>query len=261
MFEMENRKEPVIGIVGGMGPQAGAALFNSILQHTKAATDQEHYSVILMSFPGRIADRTAFLEGNTRSNPAYPIAEVLRQLEKAGATVAGIACNTSYCQGIYEVILAELDRTDTRISLVNMPDATCASIRERYPAISRVGIMVTNGTYRSGIYREALLRRGYDVVSPGRRLQEEVIHPLIYDPIFGLKATPNIVSPQARLLAAKAMDFFYHNGAELVLLGCTDLSILQTEGILRGIPVADSTDALAVALIRKAKVYGTEIRL
>ncbi|MEQ9659939.1 MAG: hypothetical protein RLO00_17505, partial [Fulvivirga sp.] len=63
---MEHR---TIGIVGGMGPQAGVTLHEAIVRHTSAITDQEHLSVILMTFPRAIQDRTKFLCGLTKENP------------------------------------------------------------------------------------------------------------------------------------------------------------------------------------------------
>src|SRR6187402_3337971 len=107
---MEHNK--VIGIVGGMGPQAGAALFNDILRQTNAMTDQQHLSTILMSFPGDIADRTAFLEGEPVVNPAFVIAQVIKKLENAGAEIIGMACNTSHAPEIYDVVTEQLSRMD-----------------------------------------------------------------------------------------------------------------------------------------------------
>jgi len=131
---MEPEFDPVIGIVGGMGPQAGLALFNSIMRQTNAATDQQHLSTILMSFPRHIVDRTAFLEGVTDINPGFSIAAVIQKLERAGASIAGISCNTSHCPRIFEIIVRELRKQNSSIQLLNMPLETCACIRERYPS-------------------------------------------------------------------------------------------------------------------------------
>src|SRR5690349_15710985 len=86
----------VIGIVGGVGPEAGGILYQYITMYTSASCDQEHLSVILMSFPKYIADRTDFIKGKTAANPACEIAAVIRKLYMAGARIMGIACNTSH---------------------------------------------------------------------------------------------------------------------------------------------------------------------
>ena len=102
--------QKTIGIVGGMGPHSGTALFNLILDNTPARADQEYPSMLLASFPGAIPDRTLFLTGEEKTNPAYGIAGMIGKLYQAGATVIGIACNTAYSPAIYDVILTELQR-------------------------------------------------------------------------------------------------------------------------------------------------------
>jgi aspartate racemase len=246
---MEKR---VIGIVGGMGPQAGLALFDSVIRCTNAVTDQQHIPVIMISFPGKIADRTMFLEGAGVVNPAFSIAAVIRQLETAGAEVVGIACNTAYSPRIYNVILSELDKVGSGVKLAHMPSETCRFIRETYPSVRRIGIMSTNGTYRSRIYEDTLKEQGYDVIVPDAEFQENVIHRMIYDPDFGIKANPDRISDEVQLLKEQALDYFRMRNAQALLLGCTELSLLEKELKCQDLIVIDSCEGLARGLIREA---------
>ena len=252
---VHREKEIVIGVVGGMGPQAGIALLNSILCHTDAMTDQQHLSTISMSFPSHIVDRTAFLEGKEGCNPAYAIARIVRKLEKAGASVAGIACNTSHAPEIYNVILAELERSGSHVKLLNMPLETCACIRKNYPHVRRVGVMTTNGTYKSGVYRKLLTGWGYDVIIPDAKFQDGVIHKMVYDPEFGLKANPTGIAPEVKALADTALDFFRRERVDAIILGCTELSLLLPGEIAEDLLIIDSTESLAKALIREATIF------
>jgi aspartate racemase len=86
----------MIGIVGGVGPLAGLDIFKKIIEETVATKDQEHVPVVLSSQPHRIADRTAFLLGKENQNPAIALKDILLELDKAGARVAAIPCNTSH---------------------------------------------------------------------------------------------------------------------------------------------------------------------
>lgn len=249
---MDLSQDNVIGIVGGMGPQAGLALYNSILSQTKAGCDQEHLSAILMSFPSHLGDRTAFLEGKTAVNPAFTIAGIIGLLEKAGARIAGIACNTSHAPPIYDVIREELDRINSSILLLNMPYETCRYVKDEHPAVRRIGLMATNGTYRSGIYSRELYNLGLEAVLPDVQFQNDVIHRMIYDPVFGLKSTPAGVDRRAGLLAERALHYFKKKGADVIILGCTDLSLLQWGAARMDMLIVDSNEAMARALIRKA---------
>jgi aspartate racemase len=244
----------IIGIVGGMGPKAGISLLDRIVVHTPARSDQQHLPVLLLSFPGHIPDRTAYLEGRTQQNPAFPIAHMLQILEQAGATVGGIACNTSHAPGIYNVILHQLRRTDCRIKLLHMPMETCLSLKKNHPGAKRVGLLTTNGTYRSGLYKKILLEMGFEVIDPGLNFQTQVIHKMIYDQDFGLKARPREPSKEAISLYAKASRFFLDKRSDALILGCTDIPLSLAETTSNGIPVIDSTDTLAKALIRESLV-------
>jgi aspartate racemase len=249
---MRISKENIIGIVGGMGPQAGVTLFDSIVCNTIATSDQQHLPVMLMSFPRHIVDRTAFLEGSTSINPAYSIVEVIRKMESAGANIVGIACNTAYAPGIYHVIQEELYKVNSAVSLLHMPIETCRWIKEHFPHARRIGVMSTNGTYKAAIYKNLLHDWGYDVVVPDPVFQDEVIHRMIYDEEFGIKSNGDGIKPAVTSLLEKALDFFSENAADAIVLGCTDLSWAFREKTMKGIPVIDSTEVLAKALIREA---------
>lgn len=245
----------IIGIAGGMGPEAGLSLFNSILAHTPAGTDQEHIPVVLISFPGQITDRTAFLEGKTDINPAYSVAAVIRKLELAGANVAGIACNTIYAPRIFDVLLQELDRLKCRVKLLHMPMETCHYLKTHYPYAKRIGVLSTNGTYRSGIYRDLLERQGYEVIMPDAEFQHEVVHRMIYDRQFGMKANPGNISSESKALMARAVSLLKKQQAEVIILGCTELPMmLAGKRSVEGITILSSVEAMALALIREAAV-------
>ena len=255
---MKHGKDKIIGIVGGMGPQAGVALLESITRFTEAATDQEHLPAILMSFPGWITDRTAFLEGHVNSNPAYTIAGIIKKLESAGAEVIGIACNTSHAPRIYNVVMDELQNSGSKARLVNMPYETCKHIKDNYPQASRVGVMCTNGTYRSGIYRDLLRNMGFEAVIPDQSFQNDVIHRMVYDPEFGIKSNTGGITKQVRSLMREALAFFEESDTDALILGCTEFSLIpsgsdEASAGEANMIIADSTEILAKSLIREAR--------
>jgi len=241
-----------IGIAGGMGPHSGTALFDLILDSTHARLDQDYPSIILVSFPKSIPDRTLYLIGEEKINPAYQISAMIEKLYTAGAEVIGIACNTAHAPAIYDVILRELDRKNIDVEMVDMLQETCRSIRIRYPGAKRVGIMATNGTYRSGVYRELLAGMGYEAIIPDPVFQDSVIHKMIYDPDFGIKSCPTKIRDEVYALADRAVEFFEQHNADAIVIGCTELSLLYREEAVRGIPLVDSLRSLAHALIRQA---------
>jgi len=243
-------KSKVIGIAGGMGPKSGLLLFDYIMKHTKANRDQDHLPVILMSFPEQIQDRTEFLEGKVDQNPAYAIGKLITNLSQAGADVIGIPCNTSHTSTIFNVIEEELRHSNTRVQLLNMPLEVIHYLEKDYKQYQRIGVLSTNGTYHSQLYQKPLENAGFIPVVPDPEFQDQVVHRLIYDPDFGLKAHTERITEKAKEYVERIQAYFLERNAELLIFGCTELSMLYHMDMK--IPFLDSTEVLAKALIREA---------
>lgn len=249
---MVNINNQIIGIIGGMGPQAGAALFNRITCNTHAIKDQDHLSIILASFPRNIVDRTLFLDAETAVNPALHILKVIESLESWGVSVAGIACNTCYSPPIYDVIVEQLNKRNSDITLLHMPYETCSYLKQNFSAAKRIGVMTTNGTYKSGVYKTLLECMSLEVVLPDFKFQSNIIHRIIYDPEIGIKSNPNRITKKARFLINQALKFFKMNNVDAIILGCTELSIALPQQTISGMVIIDSVDVFANALIKEA---------
>lgn len=246
------QKPKVIGIVGGMGPEAGYALGTRILQNTPAQTDQQHLPVVLMSFPESIGDRSAFLSGDILQNPAYEIVKIILKLERSGAEVVGLACNTAHASKIYNLVLHELAQMESQVQVLNMPIETCEFIRKKHPEIRRIGLMTSNGTYHAGIYKELLRELKYEIIVPELPFQQKVIHRMIYDPNFGIKANPGKTTQEVLELLNRAIGFFRNRSTELIILGCTELPLVLPQSEIEGMLIINSLDTLAKALVREA---------
>ncbi len=246
---MDNEK--VIGIVGGAGPFAGLDLLTKTLEQTAAGKDQDHLTIASLSKPNRISDRTEYLLGKTAVNPAYEIADQLLLLEKIGAQVAGIPCNTAHAPPIFNVILDQLKTVGSQIKFLNMIAEVARFLEENHPKIKRVGILSTTGTNKSRVYSIILEPAEFEVIFPEQDLQELVIHQAIYHPEYGIKACGR-ATEQAKENLRIGCRFLQEAGAEAVILGCTEIPLAIREKRLGQMLVIDPTLILARALIREA---------
>lgn len=245
----------MIGIVGGVGPYAGTDLLTKVFNNTLANSDQEHLDALLLSMPSIIEDRTEFLIGNVKVSPAFAIVKVLLKLEKAGATIAGIPCNTAHSEKIFKVIQHELKRAKSQIKLLNMIDETVLFIASNYPNVSKIGVLSTTGTYKSKLYASSLTSKGYDVIVPPLDMQEDLIHPAIYHKTYGIKTISNPIHPQARENLLLGISYLKEQGAEIAILGCTEIPIAITESKVNDVITVDPTNILARALIHKSNSH------
>lgn len=232
-----------------MGPYAGLELVKNIFDHTLADTDQAHLDVLLLSLPASIADRTEYLLGKNPENPGIQIAEVIRRLEEAGATVVGIPCNTAHADEIFTVTTQNLRQMGSAIRVLSLIDAAVNSVLARFPAISRIGVLSTTGTQRVGIYTRALKNAGLQVIEIDAGMQDESIHPAIVDAVYGIKAQSNPVTARARQDLLSGIRQLKSQGAELVIKGCTEINLAIPETEIEGMPLIDPSVCLARALI------------
>lgn len=236
-------KRGIIGILGGMGPDATAAFFSMIVRLDLAPTDQEHLHVMVDSNTS-IPDRTAHLLG---SGPD-PLPEMLasaRRLSAAGADVAGMPCMTAHA------FLPRL-RNHTTLRLLSAFEETYAAL-DRFPApIRKLGILGTIGTRRTGLFETAMPDR--EILWPSEELHRSKVMEAIYGK-HGIKAG-NLGREPHELLMEAAADLIEH-GAEAIVGGCTEVPLVLSQRDF-DIPFIDPMEYLARGLIAAARVIEKE---
>jgi aspartate racemase len=242
-------QKPLVGILGGMGPQAGLDLAGKLIALTHAPCEQDHIPFVLFSIPGELPDRSAFLRGDAVANPGYAIAEQLGKMSALGVTIAVIACNTAHASPILDPALKLLRERGVELAVLHLVHETVTHIRDQHPGIRKVGVLGTHGTYRSNLYGQALADAGLLAVLPESVVREEMIHAAIYAPGFGLKTCPGVVTEKARELVISAIRHVREQGAEAVILGCTELPLAIVGEQIDGIPVFDPAAIIARKII------------
>jgi aspartate racemase len=248
-----NRNKLII-IGGGVGPLAGLHLHRLIIENTpEAARDQDHLRVLHCCLPDLVPDRTEALLGGTPEQPAMGMARVIKAALKTAQeldcrSVIGIPCNTFHAPPIWQAFLDALGNEKGRFSVKNMVEETVQDICLRFPRPgTRVGLLSTTGTRRSGIFSHALEAAGMVPLEVPAE-EQDLVHQAIYDPRWGLKATTE-PSIEAREVMTAAVEMLIATGAEAVILGCTELPLALPDPVLRDIPLVDPMRVLAGRLI------------
>lgn len=249
MIIMQN--ETMIGIVGGVGPYAGVDLMEKILDQTEARSDQEHLSIALISLPGRIEERTAFLLGETDNNPAEVVFEIVVKLEQIGAGIVGIPCNTMHSPRIFDLLLKKMKDTKSNVKLIHMINEVAEFIQTNHPKIKNLGLLCTTGTYKTRVYSDCLEPRGFNVIVPDEASQENLVQNAVFDRTYGIKAQSNPVTKDAKAKLLQAIHYLEQQGAEAIILGCTEIPLAITDKKIGSAIIIDPTLILARALIRR----------
>jgi len=227
--------EKVIGILGGMGPEATLDLFSKIIASTPAARDQDHLRVVIDSNP-KVPDRTAaILKGGQSPVPAMQAG--IKALKRAGADFVVIPCVSAH------FFLDELQR-EAALPILSMFDVAAEHIRQHHAHIRKIGMLATTGTLQGGRFRERLLAAGIESLTPAGPDQERVMLA-----IYEVKGAPGGRSRAA--IAAEIRDIatrLIQRGAQGVLAGCTEIPLVLRPGDLN-VPMFDTLTLLARAAI------------
>lgn len=237
----------MIGIAGGVGPLAGLDLVKKIIEETNATRDQDHIDVLLSSQPRRIADRTAYLLGQEKTNPAFALADIIIELERAGASAAAIPCNTAHAPSIFNAIKEELKYNSSKIKLFHLVEETAKFINTNFQN-HKVGILSTTGTRNTKLYHHILAQYNLQSIDPDDALQEQV-HAAIYNEEYGIKASSSPVTNRAHDTLVHAISELKENGAQIIVLACTELPLALKEKSYFSLPIIDPNQILARALI------------
>lgn len=216
----------ILGVIGGLGPMATARFMEMVIQMTDASCDQEHLEMIIHNCP-QIPDRTAYILGKSDKDPAPLMIRAGRALAGEGASCIAIPCITAHyfhrelSDGIGIPIINAI--TETGHELIRS-------------GARRIGIMATDGTIRSGIFQKELEEMGLEIVLP-----DEVNQKYIMDVIYKNIKSGQPVDMERFDAARKNLK---EQGAQILILGCTELSLVDKER-LPGKGYLDAMEVLA----------------
>jgi aspartate racemase len=233
-------KEGIIGILGGMGPEATLYLFQKIIKNTKAMRDQDHLRILIDNNP-KIPDRTPAIVGRGE-NPVPMLIEVAKNLERAGADFIVIPCVSAH------YFINQL-REGITIPIISILDEVAGALEKYLPDIKQVGLIATTGTLKAGLFQDRLREMGVEILVPFPKEQENLVMSAIYGK-SGIKAGRlSLENKQKILMAAEAL---IKKGAQGIIGGCTEVPLVVNQTDIE-VPFFDSLNILALSAIRIAK--------
>lgn len=197
-----------LGIIGGMGPEATVDFYHRIIKHTVANKDQDHIDIVILNHAS-IIDRTYALQNGKKQKLLNYINEDIKIMEQLNVKNIAIPCNT--CHTILDKI-----QSGTNIPIINMIEETVKYIDENRKKYKKIGIMATDGTILSGMYQNFFDSYNLCLHAPHKEIQAQIMD-IIYKDVKA-KGVYDVEKFQ------KILTYFFQNGCDHVILGCTELS-------------------------------------
>lgn len=224
-----------IGVLGGLGPMATVYFQSLLVDHTYAPTDQDHIDLIVIN-RATTPDRSSYILDKTKESPLQYLIEDAKKLEHAGCDALVMVCNTAHY--FYDDIVKEVN-----IPFINMVEESVKEALRR--GKKSLGLMTTTGTKKAELYQKLCDKYKLKYILSSDEIEDKIMT-IIYDEI---KAT----KPVDMNLFSEIIDYFKVKGADSILLGCTELSILCGEKMLDKDFFIDSSLVLAQRTIEFAQ--------
>ncbi|MBN2422062.1 aspartate/glutamate racemase family protein [Candidatus Woesearchaeota archaeon] len=224
----------IIGILGGLGPEATNLLYEKIIKYTKAEKDQDHIPVLIYSNP-KIHDRMDYNKKTSQKLIINDLISSAKQLEKNKVSFILIPCNTAH----YWI---EEMKKKLKTSVIDMIAETLNYVIKKYRC-RKIGLLARTGTVNMGLFQKYCNRYNIELILPDEKEQE-----LTETIVRKIKA--GNYSKKDTLKIKKIIKNLENQGAKKILLGCTELPLL-----FKQLPkkLIDPMDILAVTAIKKCR--------
>lgn len=231
-------KKQIIGILGGMGPQASAHLLdlfiNLSISEFGAKNDNDFPEILLdsVSVPDFISSV------NNRKISLKILKERVIFLNKIRPSCMAIACNTAH------ILLSDLQSV-SKAPFISMVEEVSKAVCKN--GIKKVGILGTPMTIKEKLYETNLDKFGIESIIPvGAELG--ALEKIIRNVIAGL------ASNKDKIIISSIANNLVKRGAQGIILGCSELPLIFPKK--QNFPVFNSLEILAMALLKKVGVKG-----
>jgi aspartate racemase len=226
-----------IGILGGTSPESTVTYYRRITrEYTRRFGDHGYPEILIYSVTfQRFID---WMRSGDWKALAGAVAEGLCALSDAGAELGLIATNTLH--RVFDEVAASVP-----IPLISILDVVSDRLNEL--GCQHAALLGTKITMSSSFYPEHLSRRGIETVVP-TTAEQDAINRAIFDEL-----SRGLITPESKALLAAVADRLIEDGADAVVLGCTELPLLiEQDDLPVPVPVLDTTILHADAALEAA---------
>lgn len=214
----------VIGMIGGMSWESTVTYYKIINETIKKQLGGFHSAKILL-YSVDFYEIEKYQSHEEWDKSAELLADIAEGLEKAGADFIVICTNTMH------KVVPEIKKRIS-IPVIHIAEATAETLKEN--GIQKVGLLGTKYTMMQDFYKEKIINTGVEIFIPDET-DIEVINAIIYDELC-----KGIVKESSRRKYLEIIDKLAKQGAEGVILGCTEIGLLVRQEDTN-IPVFDTT--------------------
>lgn len=214
-----------LGIIGGMSPESTISYYRQINRHINQAQGGNHSAPLLLDSL-EFAHIVQLQQTGNWQAAGECLAHSAQKLQTMGAEGILLATNTMH--KVADQIMKAI-----HIPFLHIIDATAQAIHAAQ--LEHVALLGTRLTMQDNFYRAALKDRGVQAITPNETQQAE-IHRIIFEELCRGQCLP-----RAKAYYLEVIDDLAQQGAQGVILGCTEIGLLLSSADSH-LPLFDTTD-------------------
>ncbi|MGI9234447.1 MAG: aspartate/glutamate racemase family protein [Woeseiaceae bacterium] len=222
----------LVGVIGGMGPEATVDFMSRVIAATPAEADQDHIRMLVDHNP-RIPSRQSAMR-REGEDPGMVLASIAARLEAGGADFIVMPCNLAHAW-------ASEIRSALTIPFVSIVDET-VSRALHHKQSDAIGLLTTPGCFSAGLYQDALAGHELVLQSP-----DELAATMRFVARIKAGDKSDDVAQGLRGLAGNLLS----KGAQCLIAACTEFPLVLDAAMFE-VPFISSTDVLAEATVALA---------
>jgi aspartate racemase len=235
-----NHSSKSIGIIGGMSWESSLLYYKAINEGIRQSLGGLHSARIILNSLDFAAIESLQHAGDWQAAGKL-MNDAALSLQSAGADFLLIATNTMHKVSTETMAGVELP-------LLHIVDPTAAAIIQK--GYRKIGLLGTGFTMSDEFYKGRMQsKHGLEVLTPDQN-DQAVVHRIIYEELC-----LGQINPASRFEYIKVIEKLANNGAEAVILGCTEITLLVAQNHT-SVPLFDTTALHAQAAVTLALSQG-----
>ncbi len=227
--------EHFFSILGGMGTMATESLVHLLNERVVTHKDQDYLNYVLFNH-ATVPDRTAYILDATNDSPLPYLLDDIEKQNLLKPDFIVLTCNTAH--HFFDTLQAA-----TPIPILHMPKEAVKEVLKQ-KEVGKVAFFGTTGSVKAGIYETQMRQAGLEVYLPTEKLQDKINHLIYHD----IKENDFLNQSLYVEILKDAVDA----GCKQIILGCTELSLMEASFGQHDYPVIDAQSVLVDRTIERA---------
>lgn len=223
------------GIIGGLGPLASADFYSKLVKSMPVWNSKELFGVVIEQHPFAETEKAGDMNADLNARKMY-IFDMIKSFERRNVSTVILPCFISHT--FFDELVIE-----SNLPIVNLMEALSTHVVWKYNKVRKLGMLTSDFVRKKALFEKYFDSAGnYELIYPKPDAQKDLMQAVYGE--AGIR-TSLFQKDNAVELVRKVCQDLIEQGAELIIPGFTELSIIAADLQIQGIPIIDANQVYA----------------